>query len=161
MRAFAEIHSNRTAAIRVLCILGSAAAAFPAIAGSTSAQMQVSVRVVARTILTVEQQPETVEITASDAARGYLDIPDAVALRIRSNAADGYALRFTPVGAPFTRAEITWNNAVQVIGTEPAALRQQYKKGSASGLMRVRLLLAPATLPGSYPWPIQLFAASL
>jgi hypothetical protein len=161
MRVFAEIHSKRTAAIRALCILGSAAAAFPAIAGSTSAQMQVSVRVVARTILTVEQQPETVEISASDAARGYLDIPDAVALRIRSNAADGYALRFTPVVAPFTRAEITWNSVVLVVGTEPASLAQQYKRGSASGLMRVRLFLAPATVPGSYPWPVQLFAASL
>ena len=150
MRAFAKI----------LSILG-VAAAFPAIAASQSAQMQVSVHVVARTILTVEQQPETVEITASDVARGYLDIPNAVALRIRSNAANGYALRFASLDATFTRAEITWDNIVFVIIREAVGLTQPYQRGLTSGLMRVRLFLAPATVPGSYPWPIQVSAASL
>src|SRR5437016_14645667 len=132
-----------------------------AIAASSSAQMQVSVLVVARTILTVEQQPATIEITANDVARGYLDFPNAIAFRIRSNAANGYVLQFAAVDAPFSRAEITWNGIVLVISAEPARVNEQYQPGTTSGLLTVRLRVAPTTVPGTYRWPIHLAAASL
>ena len=132
-----------------------------AIAASSSAQMQVSVLVVARTILTVEQQPATIEITANDVARGYLDFPNAIAFRIRSNAANGYVLQFAAVDAPFSRAEITWNGIVLMIRAEPARINQRYQPRTTSGLLTVRLRLAPTAVPGTYPWPIHLAAASL
>src|SRR5713101_8817943 len=96
-------------------LIGTVFCAVPAAAGSFSAQMQVSVRVIPRTIVTVDRQPATVEITASDVARGYVDIPQIVAFRIRSNAVNGYTLQFEPITAPFRRAEITWNGIVMVI----------------------------------------------
>ena len=123
--------------------------------------MQVSVLVVARTILTMEQQPATIEITANDVARGYLDFPNAIAFRIRSNAANGYVLQFAAVDAPFSRAEITWNGIVLMIRAEPARINQRYQPRTTSGLLTVRLRLAPTAVPGTYPWPIHLAAASL
>jgi len=150
---------SRTGA--ALLFLNLSAAAIPAIAGSSSAQMQVSVRVIARTILTVDRQPTIVEVSANDVARGYLDVPKAIAFRIRSNAANGYVLQFTPVDAPFSRAEITWNGIVLVIGAEPAHVSQQYQPGTTSDLLTVRLHLAPTAVPGTYPWPIHLTGASL
>ena len=45
-------------------------------------------QVVARTIVAVDQQPPSVEITSSDVARGYVDVPSAVAFRIRTYGLD-------------------------------------------------------------------------
>jgi hypothetical protein len=125
-----------------------ASIAIPAMAGSSTAQMFVSVRVIGRTILTVDEQPAIVQVTASDVARGYVDVPQAIAFRVRSNAAGGYALQFAPVSFPFKDAELALNS-------------ERYQRGDTSGIVRVRLLLSPATRPGRYPWPIQLTAASL
>jgi len=138
-----------------------ACVAVPAAAGSFSAQMQVSVRVIARTIVSVDQQPVTVEVTSGDVARGYVDIPQVIAFRVRSNAVNGYTLNFEPVTAPFSGAEVTWNGSVMVIGNESSWMNREYHRVATSGVLRVRLLLAPATQPGNYPWPIRLTAASL
>jgi hypothetical protein len=145
----------------VLLSLSLAAAAVPATAASHAADMRVSVVVVARTIISVDQQPTTVQVSAGDVARGYVDLPQAIAFRIRSNAANGYTLQVGPIGAPFTHAEITWNTIVMVVGNDSTSVRQQYQPGTTNGVLSVRLLLAPTTVPGSYPWPIQLTAASL
>ena len=138
-----------------------ACVAVPAAAGSFSAQMQVSVRVIPRTILNVERQPTTVEITPGDVARGYIDLPQIIAFRIRSNAVNGYTLQFEPVNGPFSRADVTWNGTVVVIRNEPTWVTGQYRRGAIGGVLNVRLLLAPTTRPGSYSWPIRLTAASL
>jgi len=145
----------------VLLSLNLAAAAVPATAASRAADMQVSVVVVARTILTVDQQPTIVQVSASDVARGYLDLPQAIAFRIRSNASNGYTVQVGPISAPFTHAEVTWNRIVMVVSSDSTSVRQQYQPGTTSGVLSVRLLLAPTTVPGSYHWPIQLTAASL
>ncbi len=142
-------------------LLIAASRAVPASAGSFSAQMHVSVHVIARTILSVDRQPTTVEVTASDVARGYVDIPQIVAFRVRSNAASGYALQFEPVTGPFSRAEIKWNGTVIVIQNETSWMTRQYHRGVTGGVLNVRLHLAPDTEPGSYSWPIRLTAASL
>src|SRR3979409_752627 len=75
-------------------------------AGSNTAEMTVSARVLARTILTVDSQPASVEITGTDIARGYVDVPQAVAFRVRSNVREGYSLSFQPVAFPFAAAEV-------------------------------------------------------
>src|SRR5437867_2974506 len=147
--------------LSVLFSLNLAVAAVPATAASRAADMQVSVVVVARTILTVDQQPATVQVTAGDVARGYLDLPQAIAFRIRSNAANGYALQFEKITAPFIRAEVTWNSIVMVVSSDSTSVRRQYQPGTTDGVLTVRLVLAATTVPGSYPWPIQLTAASL
>jgi hypothetical protein len=147
--------------MRATALLIVAGVAVPAAAGSSAAQMQVSVRVIARTILSVDGQPTSVRITAGNVARGYVDIPEIIAFRIRSNAVNGYTLHFEPVTAPFSRAEITWNGIVMVIGNESSWMNREYHRGATSGVLSVRLLLAPATQPGSYPWPIRLTADSL
>src|SRR5438876_2074615 len=80
----------------------------PVYAGSSTAQMTVSVQVIARTILTVDAQPSAVNVTADDIARGYVDVPQAVAFRVRSNSREGYTLTFQPVSFPFSAAEVRW-----------------------------------------------------
>ena len=138
-------------------ILGAAAAQ----AASSSAEMRVSVQVIARTLLTVDQEPTSVQITADDIARGYIEVPEAVAFRIRSNASNGYSVQFQPVDYPFSKAEVKWGSSVAVVGSDGSWLTQPYQQGTTTGLLNVRLTLASSTTPGTYAWPIRLAADSL
>jgi len=129
--------------------------------GSKSASMTVSVEVIARTILTVDSQPSSVEITDSDVARGYVDLPQSVIFHVRSNAANGYTVQFQPLAGPFSRADINWGNALATVGSDGAWVTQPYQQGTTTATLGVRLTLAPGTQPGTYAWPVRFDAGSL
>jgi hypothetical protein len=59
--------------------------------------MRVSVQVVARTLLFVDEQPKSLVVTKDDVQRGYVEVPSAVKFRIRSNSRNGYRVAFDPV----------------------------------------------------------------
>src|SRR5207244_13199334 len=96
--------------------------AAPAYADSASASMAISVQVIGRTLLTVGQQPASVEVTQSDIQRGYIDVPAAVAFQVRSNARDGYSLQFEPVSGQFVEAKVTWERSTAAIGADARLL---------------------------------------
>lgn len=131
------------------------------IQAASSAQMRVSVQVVARTILTVDSQPATVEVSPADLARGYVEIPAAVAFRVRSNARNGFSVQFQPVSAPFSRAELSWGTTTVAVGTDSSWVAQPYQQGTVATTMNVRLAVAPGTNPGTYAWPVVFGAHSL
>lgn len=130
-------------------------------ADSASASMRVSVEVVARTILTVDRIPAEIRLTADDIARGFVDVPEAVAFRIRSNASNGYALQFEPVSYPFTRARVAWDSRLAVVSADGSWLTRPYTPGEQAGTFTVRLDLARDAEPGSYAWPVHFDATSL
>jgi hypothetical protein len=132
-----------------------------AYANSASATMNVSVQVIARTIVTVGQQPAAIDVTARDIQRGYIDLPAAVAFQVRSNARNGYVLQFEPVGGPFSRAQVKWGNSTAVVGADGSWLSRSPQSGTATGLLDVRLVLSADAAPGSYAWPIRFDANSL
>jgi hypothetical protein len=142
-------------------LMAAIAVATPVFAGSSSATLGVSVQVVARTILTVDSQPSTVDITADDVARGYVDLPQSVLFHVRSNAANGYSVEFQPVSYPFSRADVSWGSTTATIGSDGAWLTESYQQGTQAGSLNVRLSLAPGTQPGSYSWPLRFDAGSL
>ncbi len=145
----------------ILLLLAVVLATTPAFAGSASALMNVSVEVVARTILTVDSQPASVDVTPADVARGYVDVTQAVTFRVRSNASSGYAMQFQPVGYPFQSAMVSWGNSLVTVGNDAAWLTQPYQPGTTSGTLSVRLMLGPGTQPGTYAWPVSFAAQSL
>jgi hypothetical protein len=130
-------------------------------ASSNSAQMSVSVQVIARTILTVDSQPASIDVTSADVSRGYIEVPQAVLFSVRSNAAGGYALQFQPVSFPFSRADIYWGNTSSTVTTDGSWMSHPYQQGMTSGALNVRLTLAPGTEPGTYAWPVHFEAGSL
>lgn len=146
--------------IGTLLIL-AAVITMPVFAASNSAQMTVSVQVLARTIVTVDREPATVDVTPADVARGYVDLPQSVLFHVRSNAANGYTVQFEPVSYPFNRADINWGDTFAAVGAEGAWLSHPYQQGSASGTFNVKLTLAAGTQPGSYAWPVRFDAGSL
>ncbi len=144
-----------------LLLTSSVLLAAPLSAGSSSGQLNVSVQVIARTILTVDSQPTTIDITSDDIARGYIDVPQAVGFHIRSNAANGYSLQFEPLGYPFTRGDVNWGSTLATVGSDGTWLPRPYQQGTTTGTLSVRLTLAPGTSAGIYPWPVHFAAESL
>lgn len=151
----------RTLRTIVLLIATFVIVAAPAYAGSASATMAISVQVIGRTLLTVGQQPASVEVTQSDIQRGYIDVPAAVTFQVRSNAREGYSLQFQPVTGPFAQAKITWENSTAAVGADGSWLTHGYQQGTTAGHLDVRLVLAPDASPGTYSWPVRFAAISL
>ena len=154
---------RRTNAIS-LAAIAVIAIANPIYAGSNTAEMTVTARVMARTILSVGSQPASVSVTSDDILRGYVEVPQAVTFTVRSNARGGYALSFQPVNFPFSIADVRWNGQMTVVqsGNDWAAsLTHPYQQGGSVGALTVRLRLAAGAEPGTYSWPLQIAANSL
>jgi len=151
----------RTLRTILLLIATFVIAAAPAYADSASATMAISVQVIGRTLLTVGQQPASIEVTQSDIQRGYIDVPAAVAFQVRSNAREGYSLQFKPVDGPFAQANVTWESSTAAVGADGSSLTHGYHQGTTPGRLDVRLVLAADATPGSYSWPVRFAANSL
>src|SRR2546425_1918268 len=151
----------RTLRTILLLIASFVIVAAPAYADTASATMAISVQVIGRTLLTVGQQPASVEVTENDIQRGYIDVPAAVAFQVRSNARDGYSLQFEPVSGPFAQAKVTWENNTAAVGADGSWLTHGYQQGTQTGRLDVRLVLAADATPGSYSWPVRFAANSL
>lgn len=128
--------------------------------GSQTAEMQVSVRVIGRTVVSVDGQPASIELSPADVARGYVDVPSGLALRVRTNDRSGYVLRFEGLPSAFSKASVRWGANEVVLGNEERYLAQPYQQGGTSVSASVRLYLAPAASPGAYPWPVHISAGS-
>lgn len=148
----------RTAITGALLTLAVAVAPLNA---SQSSQMHVSVEVVARTIFTVASQPTDLTLTATDVARGYVDVPSAISFQVRSNAHNGYAVQFQPLSAPFAEAQVSWGTTTATVSSDGSFVAQPYQQGTTFGSMSVRLSVAPGTQPGTYAWPLSVDANSL
>jgi hypothetical protein len=129
---------------------------------SFSREMGVSARVVGRTLLTMGERPVAISVTAADVRRGYLDLPRSVGFQIRSNAREGYMVRFDAVPEPFVRAHVRWQQVHVVVGgAQEAWVAQPYVKGGQAVQADVRLELSPNTEPGTYSWPLAVSADNL
>ena len=111
--------------------------------------------------MTVDSQPASIEVTADDVARGYVELPNSVVFHVRSNASNGYVIQFQPVMGPFSRADVSYGSSLAAVGSDGAWLSQPYQRGTTSGSFNVRLMVAPGTQPGSYAWPVRFDAGSL
>jgi hypothetical protein len=141
---------NALLALATIAVCSSTASSF----ASESAQMRVSVQVVARAVLTIEQQPASVEVTAADVARGYVQLDHAVGFNVRSNARNGYVIRFEQISTVFSKAIVSWSNFLVTVGADGAWIRQPGGVTNLRDALSMRLWLAPATQPGTYSFPV-------
>jgi hypothetical protein len=119
-----------------------------------SAQMRVSVQVVARAVLTMDQQPASVEVSSADVARGYVQLDQKLGFKVRSNARNGYVIRFEQISSAFTKAIVSWSNVLVTVGADGAWVRQPGGVTNLRDALSMRLWLAPGTEPGTYSFPV-------
>lgn len=130
-------------------------------AGSGAASMHVSVQVMARAVVTVDSQPATVDVTADDISRGYVDVAAPIVVRVRTNSRAGYMLQVENSSETFASIELSTAGASLNVASQEAWIQRPYVAGGDRMPMSARLRLAPNASAGSYALPITFSASPL
>jgi hypothetical protein len=131
-------------------------------AAQKSAAMAVSVTVVTNAKMLTSFQAEQVSVTAADVARGYVEIAAASRFSVVTNSRSGYRLVFHPVGNLFESVQVGGLGNVVQLGPDGGAIVQRGPlPRNLEHELSFRFSLNPQTLPGNYPWPLQLSVRAL
>jgi hypothetical protein len=130
------------------------ARAAPASAGSST--MRVSATVLPYLRLRVLNQAATLNVTAEDVARGYIDVPAGTDLMARTNDRNGFSLSFDARSNLFRKAQVTGLGGGLEIGPEGGLAHQPFTGSQMLMRLSYRFFLAPQVGPGNYPWPLQI-----
>lgn len=131
-------------------------------AGAAGASVMVSATVLKHARLSITEQPATLEVTAADIARGYVDVADAGQISIRSNS-PRYLLEFAVQDGFFRRIDVAGlGENVELGGTGGLAARPAAGPAVATTMkLRYRFMLAASAQPGTYAWPMRLSVTAL
>ena len=126
-------------------------------AGAAEGQMMVTARVLKYLRLQVVSQPPTVDITAADIARGWMEVPQRMQITVESNAPEGYALALANHSTAIRLVKVSGLGPELQLSTESTAFRQASTRGMARDVLGLgfRFDLAPGAQPGPHAWPIQ------
>jgi hypothetical protein len=137
----------------LLCLCASAALN----AGETHATLTIAVTVPPVSRLQVVSQATTVEITALDLQRGYVELSEPTLLNVYSNAHDGFALEVLPMSPVIRAIAVRGLGSEADLGPEGGRIIERWQHPQATSLsLTFRLALAPGAVPGIYPWPLHL-----
>ncbi|KPF70413.1 hypothetical protein IP84_01360 [beta proteobacterium AAP99] len=120
----------------------------PAVAQSHSNTMLVTASVRAYTQVRMIEQPARIQVTAAARERGYVDVPAAWVVLIRSNEPRGHQLSLAPVALPGVRMSLLNGQGL------PAAALRVAPGGPAPAPVTVgaRIWVGPDT-PAELPAP--------
>lgn len=135
------------------CLAAAAFVALPATAsaeGSRSGLIRVSATILSYVKVTGLVNPASLEITAEDLARGYVDVEAGTSLTVVTNSNEGYLVSAT--ADPSTVARV----ALRVGGIAGADRVRVPSAAFARSLLQVgyRLYLGPGVSAGRHPWPV-------
>jgi hypothetical protein len=95
-------------------------------------------------------------------ARGYVEVAAASRFSVQTSSQSGYLLEFHPVGTIFESVQIGGLGKVIQLGPDGGAMVQRGPQlPNLEHELSYRFTLRPDTLPGSYPWPLQLSVRAL
>jgi hypothetical protein len=101
-------------------------------------------------------------ITSADLARGYVDTPHPLRLRVSSNSRAGFALDVATRSPWFTAVAIEGLDTQVTLGAEGGTIVQRWQGPPSRALeLRLRFRFEPGLPPGLYAWPLQLRARPL
>lgn|SRR5450830_1829814 len=145
-----------SAAAALLLVL---AAIVPTSAAASSASVTVSAFVQPRASVTVEAQPGSLVISETDVRRGFVDLPTASRIRIRTNSIRGYLLSFEIESECVTGIVLDGaGDRIQVSAGGGLVPLPYPGPAAVVSELGYRFLLSPDAKPGVYPWPVALSA---
>ena len=144
------------------------ALAFGLLCATLSAQadtkLTVTATILKRASLQVLAQPSSVLVTAADLARGYVDVPAASQVAVRSNAPAGYLLEFASQGN-FMRQILVrgLETEVQLSPAGGMVSQRAASKGVTKSTLALgfRFFLSESAQEGTYAWPMRLSVVPL
>ena len=128
----------------------------PATAAAVSARILVSAAVLPRTAILSATMPASLDVSASDVARGFVEVRGSSRILVTNNSPEGFELEV------FTGASIFSSVAVYGLGGDDTVdayggeiFLPSRRGASIPFALSYRFQLAPGTVPGHYPWPLQ------
>ena len=148
------------APLLALALAAALVPALPARAGSVSASLAVSVVVPPRAILSVESEPSSLQITEEDVMRGYVEVPKASRVQVRTNTPSGWLAELQVLQGPYRSIEVSGLGAPTQVNANGGWIAQPYPGTTRPVPLELgyRFLLSPDARPGVYPWPVALAA---
>jgi hypothetical protein len=157
LRLRSGMNIERTSAAILISALLMAA---PMSAETVSQPMMVSAQVIARAVVSIDAAPASVEVTADDISRGYVDVTAPILVRVRTNSRRGYLLQVDNVSEVFSKVELTMANASMTVSHE-SWIERPYVSGGDVMNVQARLRLGPGATAGSHALPIAFSASPL
>ncbi len=143
---------NRAIAIGLMLIGSSLAAS----ARELRTSLSVTATVMAMARIEQRTEPDTVEITAADVRRGFLDVRQPTTLLVRSNCPSGFTLDLTMVGPMLESVVVHGVAGDPSFGSVGGSIVQRWSGAQSMNLsLTFRLILAPSLAAGIYPWPVR------
>lgn len=128
-------------------------------AGARDVHSEFSVSVIVRPMAKIELQsaPSSLDISAADVRRGYVDVPQPTQFIVRSNSPNGYALEVLTVAPVLSSMIVEGLSSDLAFGKEGGTIVQRWQKPQAVNLsLKFRFELLPDLGVGKYPWPVRL-----
>lgn len=126
-------------------------------AAQASAVLAVSATVIANARLQASHQLTQLRISPADIARGYVEAPAASRFSVATNSRSGYRIEFNPMGDFFESVQVAGLGKVVRLGADGGTIVQRGPlPPNLTHELSFRFTLRPNTLPGTYPWPLQL-----
>jgi hypothetical protein len=151
-----------TAALVAALSLSNVLVAREAHAGApagAAAKVTVTATVRERTSMQLLKQAQELVVTNTDIMRGYVEVPVAARINVKSNNPAGYLLAFEVTGGP-----VPFLNSLHVlVGGREVQLSpgggwipQPYVRGGATTDVSCRFDLSKDAQPGTYSWPLMI-----
>lgn len=124
----------------------------------------VSATVLERTTIKTLNQMDALVITSSDIAKGYVEIPAASRVQIKSNNPRGYFLAFEVAGGSndlFTSINVVVGGREFQLSSNRGWIPQSYSRDSVTLDLKCRFSLSENAQPGTYAWPLQVSVTSM
>jgi hypothetical protein len=125
-----------------------------AIANMRTANLTASVTVLPYFQFNLLSQVSEITITEEDIQRGYLDVPSASLLELKTNSHQGYLLSFEGSLWPFKEVQIQGLVNPVRLHSGHSLVHQPSARGKVTVNLDYRFILSGETKPGSYSWPL-------
>jgi hypothetical protein len=128
----------------------------PARAAAVSARIPVSVAVLPRTAIISATMPASLDVSALDVARGFVDVRGSSQILVTNNSPEGFELEVLTGESVFSSVAVYGLGADDTVDADGGEIFLPSRRGAAIPLaLNYRFQLAPGTVPGRYPWPLQ------
>lgn len=153
------IMSKILSTLVVIMLLVMAGNAF---AGTRSAVVNVSTRVVTTLRYQALHQERNLIITEHDIERGYVDISNGLVLSIRTNSKNGYVLWFS-VNNSLLRdvTVVSAKNTYRLSQSGYEVHMPHHGRSYFTEKLSFRLHLSPNAKPGMHPWPFAIMVSAM
>jgi hypothetical protein len=131
-------------------------------ADTKSAILQAYVRVLPVIKHTILHQETEFTITEADITKGYVDVPNAIVLSVKTNSSNGYLLLFSVGGGFFNELIVYDGDNTYILSEAGGELHMPYQgMDYVIKELSLRFRLLPDAKPGTYPLPVAIMVSAM